>query len=102
MEYQLVLQLKTGQNSDFDDLVDLEDVLEEQLEGIAEIDGHDMGRSEMNLFIITESPGKTFEVTKSVVEKSRFSNNFKAAYRDLEGEEFTILWPADLKEFSVQ
>lgn len=98
MEYLLVLQFPETA-MDFDEVVELEDSLVDELEELAEVDGHDIGNNEINYFIITEDVESTFAKAQAIIgEKTRA---LKAAYRELEGEEFIILFPAGLTEFEV-
>jgi hypothetical protein len=100
MKYQLVIQFSGKSMDDFDHLIEIEDTLEENLTGDCEVDGHDFGSGEMNIFILTEEPVETFMQTKSLLDHDDLSN-MKAAYRDIEAEKFTILWPKGLTKFVV-
>ena len=100
MKYQLVIQFSGESEGDFDRLIELEDELEELLSDESEVDGHDFGSGEMNIFILTNEPSGTFEQVKSALTKKDLST-MKAAYRDIESENFSILWPKGLAEFVV-
>jgi hypothetical protein len=54
--YQLVLQLRPWGARQFGDLMRLEDQVSELLEGDAEVDGHDLGSNEANIFIFCSDP----------------------------------------------
>ena len=101
MTYQLVLQFKGSSLGDYDSMVSLEDDLIEALTGTAEVDGHDVGSGETNIFIITPAPLPTFERAKAVLERSGLLGAVSAAYRPLSGHTFTVLWPHHQKKFSV-
>lgn len=101
MKYQLVLQWSASSVDDYDSIVLLEDSLIEELPSDCEVDGHDAGSGEVNIFILTDSPTKTFEEVKDILKKSDAWSDVRIAYRDLERTEFTILWPTNLKEFEV-
>lgn len=102
MKYQLVIQFSGETEDDFEHLIELEDELEEKLTGESEVDGHDFGSGEMNIFILSDEPTGAFRQVKSLLAGSHFDpSNMKAAYRDLEAESFTILWPDHLTEFVV-
>ena len=45
---------------DLDALVALEDRLEQDVNGAYEVDGHDAGAGEMNIFILTDDAVSTF------------------------------------------
>ena len=88
----------------FDDLQVLEK-LEGQLENIlldAEVDGHDIGSGELNIFIHTNNPMSTFEEVKLVLIKQDIDvNMLKSGYRAFSSNSYTPIWPLDLKEFLV-
>ena len=51
-EFQLVLQLPATSGEDFDELIAIEDAMEITFAGLPhEVDGHDFGSGEMNIFI---------------------------------------------------
>ncbi|GAB4223503.1 MAG: hypothetical protein Tsb005_18800 [Gammaproteobacteria bacterium] len=98
MNYQLIIQFP-GEN--LDSLIKIEDALNEKLTD-AEIDGHDIGSDEMNIFIFTDNPVSTFQSIKEILEHCNVDlNTIKCAYRDINSEEFNSLWPKGLKTFSV-
>lgn len=101
MKYQLVLQFPAKSLDDYDVFVDLEEILRQKISDFGEIDGHDLGSGEMNIFIITNDPVKTFDHIKPIIVNHNFMSILKAAYRKLEGQEFKILWPVQLKQFRV-
>jgi hypothetical protein len=102
MKYQLVIQFLGETEDDFEHLIDLEDELEEKLIGESEVDGHDFGSGEMNIFILSDEPIEAFSQIQSLLTGSHYNlSNMKAAYRDIEAESFTILWPDHLTEFVV-
>ena len=56
MKYQLVLQFYASSIEDFDQLIEIEEMLESTLGNLHEVDGHDFGSGEMNIFIHTNDP----------------------------------------------
>jgi hypothetical protein len=54
MNYQLVLQFRAESVQEFGELVVLEDLLIEKLPEDSEVDGHDFGCGEFNIFILTD------------------------------------------------
>ena len=98
---QLVLQLPGDCLKDYDSLIELEDAIIARIGNIGEVDGHDMGAGEMNIFIHTDHPKLAFEAIKSLLGTKDFMPNFKAAFRDVDKAEFTILYPPGLGEFRV-
>ena len=83
MKYQLVLQFPADGLADFDELVSLEEALEKNLSGIAEVDGHDLGAGEFNIFILTDDPVRAFRLTVPTIEARNLIQPLRAAYREL-------------------
>jgi hypothetical protein len=92
MKYQLVLQFPAGDKADFDKLLDLEGKIVNQIGSDHEVDGHDFGCSEMNIFIHTDDVEAAFFDIQKVISINTFPG-LKVAYRLLEAEEYTLLWP---------
>jgi hypothetical protein len=101
MKYQLVLQFAAVSTEDFDRLIALEDRLIIELDNLATVDGHDFGRGEFNIFILTDDPAESFDIAHRVLADHRVPNAMRSAYRQLDGEDYVILWPSSLKEFKV-
>jgi hypothetical protein len=88
MKYQLVLQFSADSMADFDRVVALETKLIEKLDEIAVVDGHDFGL------------GKFAQAMMSFwVKVSRTICDLPTEKWD--GEDYIVLWPSALKEFSV-
>jgi hypothetical protein len=64
MKYQLVLQWPASSVDDYDSMIAIEESLIEELRGDSEVDGHDAGSGQVNIFIRTGGPAKTFEDIK--------------------------------------
>ena len=62
MQHQLVLQFNGDSFEDYDAMLALEDELIEALGDTADIDGHDIGAGETNIFIFTSAPEQTFQL----------------------------------------
>ena len=92
MSYQLVLQLPVGEKTDFDLLLDLEGRLEIGLGDSHDVDGHDFGSGEMNIFIYTANPNAAFSEIRQLVDFVEFPE-LQVAYRSIDEEEYTWLWP---------
>jgi len=58
--YQLVLQFPSLV-VDYDDLIAIENELSDALGPSANVDGHDLGQSEGNIFIFTDKPERILE-----------------------------------------
>ena len=101
MKYQLVLQFAAATTEDFDRLVALEDRLIGELDDVAIVDGHDFGLGEFNIFVLTDDPAGSFDKAHRVVADQSVPNAMRSAYRQLDGEDYVILWPSSLKEFRV-
>ena len=100
MKFQLVLQFATEGMNQFDELVALEEKLIQNLPPTSEVDGHDFGSGEFNIFILTDQPKEAFEDALKLI-KGSFQNKFRAAYRERGKDEYVILWPEHLEEFRV-
>jgi hypothetical protein len=101
MKYQLVLQFVADSKEDFDNLIALEDKLIEELDEVATVDGHDFGSGEFNIFVLTEDPATVFGKAHRIIINQGVHNVMRSAYRDLDGEDYSILWPSSLTQFSV-
>ena len=98
MKYQLALQFPANSIADYDEMIALEDELIEALGTSAKVDGHDCGSGEMNIFVHTGAPEKVFERIRPVVTMRGLLENLVAAYRELTGEEYTVIWPIGFKK----
>jgi hypothetical protein len=93
MRYQLILQFRGDALADYNAMVALEDRLIEDLGHSAEVDGHDCGSGETNIFIFTSDPSATFWRVRQTLQQEGRLQAVTAAYREVEGEHFTMLWP---------
>jgi len=102
-KYQLVVQFKVeDEGTDGLSLLDaLEENLEEIDDGRALFDGHDIGSGEVNFFIMTNEPTSTFARLRPLLEGKGLLNRSEIAYRELDDENFSPLWPPGLKHFEV-
>ena len=99
--YQLVLQYKVspGDLTGINDLFELEELLSKVVKAPAQVDGHDVGSGAANIFIVTPDPQETFEAIRPIL--FRYSAEFKAAHRDFDEDEYSVLWPLNLRKFSL-
>jgi hypothetical protein len=101
MKYQLVLQWPASSTQDYDRLIEIEDLLIEKLSESNDVDGHDGGAGEMNIFIHTNDPVAAFEEVKSALVGTDVWFCIRVAYRELNNSEYTSLWPKGLGDFKV-
>lgn len=99
-QYQIVIQWD-DEDGDFDFLIEIEEALLGALSSNHEIDGHDMGSGEANIFIISHDPMLAFSEIKDALTGKLAMDDVRIAYRDLQGDAFTVLWPEGLSEFNV-
>jgi hypothetical protein len=98
MKYMLVMQFAGDSEQDFDALIDLEVQLTRALSEDAEVDGHDIGSGQGNIFIFTDNPQSTFDVARPVLQKANRLNTATVAFREASGESYTTIWPSSSKE----
>ena len=101
MKYQLVLQWPSFSMKDYDAMIEVEDILIEKLSEANDVDGHDAGTDEVNIFIQTDNPQSAFNEIKAILGSSAYWADIKVAYREVLKREYTILWPKDLDKFEV-
>ncbi len=102
MKYQLVLQLPESYLKDFDALISLEEDLTEILTENEDVDGHDIGSGEANIFVFTNEPKATFQRVRPTLENAGYLMNVTVAYRDVEGENYIVIWPKNfMKKFTI-
>ena len=103
VEYQLVLQFTCNSMEELDAVVALEEALMAELPGnLADVDGHDSGSGEANIFILTSAPNETFERARGVVSGfSGLARGLRAAYRRLDSHEYSVLWPPGETRFAL-
>jgi len=69
---------------------------------LADVDGHDSGSGEANIFILTSEPNETFERVRAVVSGfSGLEQVLRAAYRRPDAEQYSVLWPPGETAFAV-
>jgi len=65
------------------------------------VDGHDFGLGKFNIFILKDDPAESFNGARRLVADQTVPNAMRSACRQLDGEDYVILWPSSLKEFKV-
>jgi hypothetical protein len=101
MRFQLVVQFRPSESLDFERLVSIEDALISELGDLALVDGHDMGSGEFNIFILTDNPVGTFQCAQLLLHEMKPVGSMNVAYRDLNQEDYVIVWPPNLNHFSI-
>jgi len=82
-------------------MVALETALIGALPDGSEVDGHDAGSGEMNIFISTDHPLQVFDSLKGSLVAHNLFADIRVAYREAAKDEYTILWPRGLRSFTV-
>jgi hypothetical protein len=101
MDYVLIFQLPGSSKDDYDELIKLEESVRNCIGDLGTVDGHDIGSGERNIFIFTDQPESAFLAIKSVFESKHMMTNLKVAYREVEGCDYTGLYPPGLLHFAV-
>jgi hypothetical protein len=102
MDYQLVFQFRGDSLADYDAMIALEDELIAELGDSADVDGHDVGSGETNIFIFTSDPAATFDRARPALDRRQQLQTVTAAYRKVGGERYTVIWPEGSRvEFSL-
>jgi hypothetical protein len=105
MNHQLVLQFQGDDDDTLDKVIDLEDRLIEALGAstTAEVDGHETGDGVINLILLARNAAKVWEKIEPIVEEASDELDINAvAFRALNGDDFTVLWPVDYEgEFEL-
>lgn len=94
MKYQLVIKFNASSIKDFDHLIEIENRLIGAFGDLHEVDGHDFGTGEMNIFVHTDSPENAFEIIRKNLTASEIKD-VKVAFRELGLEKINVLWPVD-------
>ena len=100
MNYQLIVQFSELLIEDINCIAHLEEQLDEILID-AEVDGHDIGSNEINIFIHTNHPIASFEEIKAHLSQNIGLETIKIVYRDIHDDQYIPLWPVDLRDFKV-
>ena len=102
MKFILVLQWSATSEAEYDALISMEDRLESEFdEAYGYVDGHDFGSGEMNIFVHTDLPLDAFRSAGTALRGHPGWATVRAAYRPTDGDDYTVVWPETLQEFSV-
>ena len=99
MKYMLILQFPESAFL-YDEIEVFEDSLIDELSGVGEVDGHDIGVGELNFFILTNDAKLAFKKIENLL-KGEVKTNLRAAYRDVDGDEYVSIYPPGFKGFSI-
>ena len=101
LAYKLVLQWVTPSIPTFDELIAIENELIDSIGEFGDVDGHDLGTSESNIFIETDDPFACFEYLKAKLDALGWLSTLAAGYRRLDGEQYSPLWPVGQNQFTI-
>jgi hypothetical protein len=87
--------------TDYDRLLAIEETIRTGLGDIGQVDGHDIGSGEMNVFIHTNKPEVAFKKVKALLEGNADLRDLKAGYRDFDEEGYVAIYPTGLDRFPV-
>jgi hypothetical protein len=100
--YQLVLQFAPWGDRSFDDLIALEGRLEAIVDLEADVDGHDLGAGEANIFLFTRDPLRTVTHCMPAIAADGLLPLLAAAFRKDGEEQYSRVWPVgDVTPFTV-
>jgi hypothetical protein len=99
--YQLVFQLPGSSETDFGEMIGLEEELRSAIGDLGDVDGHDIGQGEMNVFVLTRSPIRVFEMVRSLPSVARAMPRLRVAFRPLDGDEYEVLHPPGPYRFTL-
>lgn len=103
-KYQLVIQFDDEKGTVLDQLIAFEDELIELLDGVAEVEGHEVGPGMASLLIMTNAPKKLWERLEPLIEDTdrHGLEPLAAAYSEVEEDDYVVLWPSDYEgEFTL-
>jgi hypothetical protein len=102
MEYLLVLQWPSASTAEeLDLLVSLENEIRGEIGAHGDVDGHDIGSGERNIFIFTEDPKSAFEHVRKIGSIPDHMTDLRVGYRIVGEDDFIPLYPMGLDHFSV-
>lgn len=93
MNYQLVIKFWRKSLQDETFLAAIQDELKDGLGDAAKLDGYDVSDDEINLFVVTPDPRRSFRRIKTVLESRGVLPGVSAASRLEGGAHFTSIWP---------
>jgi|tagenome__1003787_1003787.scaffolds.fasta_scaffold19560844_2 hypothetical protein len=100
MRYQLVIQADHSSIADYDAMLRVEQEIEHRLTINDFVDGHDAGSGEWNIFLEVEDPVEAWSRLAEVFEEK--PQGIRVAYRQLDGGQYTPLFPPGLSSFAIK
>ena len=86
---------------DYDAIIAAEEMLREDLGNVGRVDGHDAGSGEMNIFIFTNHPKLCLQACQQIFGARNFKREMKVAFRKLDEDDYTVLYPPGATEFAI-
>ena len=83
-------------------MIAFEEAIAKRLASLGNVDGHDAGSGEMNIFILTDRPALAFDQIRPLFAENQLASHLKAAYRAVDEDKYRILYPTDLTQFDVK
>lgn len=102
MKFQVVLQWPADSLDDFDEMVRLENLLIAKLSRRSEVDGHDFGSGETNIFILTDDAHRVFQEIEGILSGHALWPKARVAYRHIDGVGYNVLRPPGSTTFNVR
>ena len=93
MKFQVVLQWPANSLDDFEEMVGLENLLIAKLSRRSEVDGHDFGSGETNIFILTDDAHRTFQEIENILSGHDLWPEARVVYRHIDGVGYSVLRP---------
>jgi len=89
---QLVIRFAACSLDDFDRLVALEERLIEKLKDDHDVDGHDFGQGEFNIFVLTQNPEDLVDELLNDTSLRITELALSISQRGLQSEDIQIVW----------
>lgn len=93
MDFQLVIKFWRKSLADEAFLPAIQSELKGVLGDAAQLDGYDVSDEEINLFVLTSDPKRSFRRIKAVLDSRGIVQGVSAASRLVGGAHFTSIWP---------
>ena len=95
-----MLQFDLTAPDDFDAVLAVEEQLTDALDGMADVEGHNVGTRMMHVFIWCDDADETFVSVRDIVD-TELLDHARAGWRHADEHVFTPLWPLGLERFDV-